>query len=81
MKWLLWKLLEWIDNNHGYSTPIQKRYKVGDRCKISMHVQSETKMLVGTPVVIVETGRHDYLVQELNIDYQYQVVVFQYELI
>lgn len=37
MKALLWKLLERLDNNHGYSTPLQKRFKVGDRCRISTH--------------------------------------------
>ena len=37
MKKVLWFLLNIVDDNWGYSTPLQKRFKVGDRVKISNH--------------------------------------------
>jgi hypothetical protein len=50
---LLWFLLSKVDNNWGYSTPLQKRFKVGDRVKISTH----SKLTVHTPATIIEIGR------------------------
>jgi hypothetical protein len=63
MKRLLWKLLEWFDSNHGYSTMIQKRFEIGESVRISMNKCNDTRYVVGEHVTIIETGRHDYLVQ------------------
>ncbi len=79
MKKILWKLLEWCDNNWGYTTPLQKRFNIGDKCKISTHKIQSTPLEVGNDVVIVETGRHDYLVRRVSDNTK--VVVYQYELI
>ena len=78
MKTILWKLLELFDNNWGYTTPIQKRFKHGDKCKISHFRTKYTPLEIGDEVVIVETGRHDYLVKRSD---GITVVVFQFELI
>ncbi len=67
MKKFLWKLLKFIDNNHGYTTPIQERFNIGDKCKISHHINTdEIPFKIGEEVVILETGRHDYLVADSN---------------
>ena len=76
MKEILWKLLGWFDDNHGYSTPIQKRFKVGDKVKVSIF-KVNADILVGEPVLIVETGRHDYLVQDSAGK---KSIVYQFEL-
>lgn len=76
MKNLLWKLLEKFDNNWGYSTPIQKRFKIGDKCKIRFCYEDHP-VKAGDVVTIIETGRHDYLVQ--NSEGQ-KFIVFQFEL-
>jgi|TARA_R110000851_G_scaffold47424_1_gene115038 hypothetical protein len=73
MKKLCWRLLEYLDDNWGYSTPLQKRFKVGDKVFISTH--SELK--AHTPVTIIEFGRHDYLVREESFE---QHIVYQFEL-
>jgi hypothetical protein len=73
---ILWFLLELFDNNHGYTTPLQKRYKPGDVCKISKFKTDEVHLNVGDPVVIVETGRHDYLIETKDGRF----VVYQFEL-
>lgn len=78
MKKILWKLLEWCDNNWGYSTPLQKRFESGQLCKISDHKRPTTKFEVGEVVFIVETGRHDYLIRNGMGE---QAIVYQYELI
>ena len=75
MKAFLWFLLELVDNNRGYSTPIQKRYNIGDVVKISGHHKGD--LPIHTPVTIVEFGRHDYLIEDHNRAYH---VVFQFEL-
>lgn len=76
MKNLLWKLLEIVDNNWGYTTPIQQRFKVGDKCKIHFCYEN-TGFTPGETVTIIETGRHDYLVRsESGI----QRCVYQFEL-
>lgn len=77
MKNILWKLLEWSDNNWGYSTPIQKRFNIGDKCRISQHKTNYNPFEVGEEVVIVETGRHDYLVRNNNLK---SAIVYQFEL-
>jgi hypothetical protein len=77
MKKILWKLLEMVDSNWGYTTPLQKRFQHGDKCKISHLKTTETKFNVGEIVFIIETGRHDYLVQ--NED-GVKGVVYQFEL-
>lgn len=77
MKKILWKLLEILDNNWGYSTSLQKRFKVGDKCKISNFKTKYTPLEIGDEVVIVEYSRHDYLVRRND---GITVVVFQFEL-
>lgn len=78
MKKILWLLLQFFDNNWGYSTPLQKRFNIGDKCKISKHKSKENEFEVGEEVVIVETGRHDYLIKnqrgKLAVVYQYELV-------
>lgn len=73
MKRLLWFLLSKVDSNWGYNTPLQKRFKVGDRVKISTH----SKLIAHTPATILETGRHDYLIEDDNL---VKHVVYQFEL-
>lgn len=73
MKKILWFLLSKFDSNWGYSTPLQKRFKVGDRVKISTH----SKLIAHTPATIVETGRHDYLIEDDTLQ---KYVVYQFEL-
>jgi len=77
MKKILWKLLEWSDNNWGYSTPLQKRFKIGDKCRISQHKTAYNPFDVSEEVVIIETGRHDYLVKNNNLE---TAIVYQFEL-
>ena len=73
MKKILWFLLSKVDSNWGYSTPLQKRFKVGDRVKISTH----SKLIAHTPATIIETGRHDYLIEDDNLQ---KYFVYQFEL-
>ena len=73
MKRILWFLLSKVDDNWGYSTPLQKRFKVGDRVKISTH----SKLIAHTPATIIETGRQDYLIEDDNL---VKHVVYQFEL-
>lgn len=73
---ILWFFTRLFDNNHGYSTVIQKRYKVGDVCRISKHKTNDVHLNVGDPVVIVENGRHDYLIETKDGRF----VVYQFEL-
>lgn len=73
MRKLLWFLLELVDDNWGYTTPLQKRFKVGDRVKISR----DSKLTTHTPATIIETGRHDYLIKDDN---NVLHVVYQFEL-
>lgn len=77
MKKLLWKLIELLDNNWGYSTPIQKRFNVGDKVKMSIHRKHDTAFNVGEEVTILETGRHDYLVVNKK---GIKSIVYQFEL-
>lgn len=77
MKKLLWKLIELLDNNWGYSTPLQKRFNIGDVVKISIHKKHDTTFKVGEEVKILETGRHDYLVSNLK---GIKAIVYQFEL-
>ena len=63
MKKLLWKLLEMVDNNHGYSTPLQKRFEIGEALRISSNKCKSTPYPTYEFVVVIETGRHDYLVE------------------
>ena len=76
MKKLLWKLLKLVDNNWGYSTPIQQRFKVGDKCRIHWFIEN-TGFTPGEIVTIIETGRHDYLVRNESGN---QICVYQFEL-
>ncbi len=77
MKRILWWLMELIDNNHGYSTPIQKRFRIGEKKKVSQFVLRQTALKHGETVTIIETGRHDYLVQSetgrKEIVYQFEI--------
>jgi len=76
MKKLLWFLLSKVDNNWGYSTPLQKRFKVGDRVKISTHSRL-IELIPHTQATIIETGRYDYLIEDDNL---VKHVVYQFEL-
>jgi len=78
MKKILWKLLSIVDNNWGYTTPLQKRFQINDKCKISIFKQICTKYSVGDEVTIIETGRHDYLVSDKN---GVKEIVLQIELV
>jgi len=73
MKNILWFLLNLVDNNRGYTTPLQKRFKIGDRVRISYH----SKLTTHTPATIVELGRHDYLIKDDNGEMH---VVYEFEL-
>ena len=73
---LLWKLLEYYDNNWGYTTPLQKRFEIGEFVRVSKFKTKECKFNVGDVVKILETGRHDYLISRNNI----LDVVYQFEL-
>jgi hypothetical protein len=77
MKKIIWKLLEMIDNNHGYSTPLQKRFKIGENVRISFAKLNDTSFTTGEIVTIIQTGRHDYLVKNLQGVKQ---CVYQFEL-
>ncbi len=77
MKKLLWKLITILDNNWGYSTPLQKRFNIGDTVKMSIHKKSDTVFNVSEQVTILETGRHDYLVVN---DKGVKAIVYQFEL-
>jgi len=78
MEKILWKLLEMIDNNHGYSTPLQKRFKIGENVRISLNKHNDTPYITGEIVTIIETGRHDYLVKNSK---GVKCCVYQFELI
>lgn len=75
---ILWKLLEIVDNNWGYYTPLQKRFKVNDKCKISSLKTQYTPLEIGDEVTVIETGRWDYLVRRAD---GITSVVFQFELV
>ena len=77
MKRILWKLLKIVDNNWGYTTPIQERFKIGDECKISRNKTKDIKFEIGEVVHVIETGRHDYLVCNNS---GVRDVVYQFEL-
>lgn len=62
MKKILWRLINFLDNNWGYSTPLQERFTIGENVTISKHKKEDTPFSIREKVTIVETGRHDYLV-------------------
>jgi len=77
MKKLIWFLLEMMCDNRGYSTPIQKRFKVGDKARISEH----SDLIFGVPITIIECARYDYLIEldngEKHIVYQFELQQFE----
>ena len=78
IKKLLWLILPLVDDNWGYTTPIQKRFKVGDKCFITYRPDTRIgDFPLATPVTIVEFGRHDYLVKnnqgKMQIVYQFEI--------
>lgn len=77
MKTIFWKLLKLFDSNYGYITPLQKRFKIGDECKISHNKTIDTKFEIGEIVYIIENARYDYLIQNNN---GMREVVYQFEL-
>lgn len=77
MKKIFWKLLSLFDSNKGYETPLQKRFNIGDKCKISPYKTNDNNLSVGDDVTVIENGRYDYLVQGKNS----KAVVYQFELI
>jgi hypothetical protein len=77
MKKLLWGLLKMFDNNWGYTTPLQERFKIGDKCRISNFKTKFTPLEIGDEVNVIETGRHDYLVRRND---GLTVVVYQFEI-
>lgn len=75
----MWKLLGLLISNHGYNTPIQKRFKVGDVVKTSTFCLEDGRKL--TPfmdVEIVETGRYDYVIRIMGSNIMH--IVYQFEL-
>jgi hypothetical protein len=76
MKKILWFLLSKVDDNYGYSTPLQKRFKVGDRVKIS-NILVHSELTPNTPATIIETKRYDYLIEDDNLK---KHIVYQFEL-
>lgn len=81
MKKILWFLLELFDNNHGFSTPIQKRFKVGDICQISDDYKwyDFSPFKPGEKVRIIETARHDYFIESIE-NSKKKEIVYQFEL-
>ena len=77
IKAILWKLLSWADDNWGYSTPLQKRFKPGDKKRISAYKLQDTQLEFREDVIILERGRHDYLVEN---EQGQKAVVYQFEL-
>lgn len=77
MKTFLWKMLNLLDDNWGYSSPLQQRFRKGDKCKISTYKTDETPFVPGSVVTIIENCRHDYLVMNEN---GVKCVVYQHEL-
>jgi hypothetical protein len=73
VKKILWTLLKMFDNNWGYSTPLQFRFKVGDRVKISTH----SDLIYNTPATVIEFGRYDYLIEDDNGE---RHIVYQFEI-
>lgn len=79
IKKLLWWLLAKLEGNHGYSTPIQKRFNVGDVVKINkaFALEATRKFIGGGEIVVEEIGRHDYLIKndmgERLVDYQFEL--------
>lgn len=78
MKKFLWFLLHAVDSNWGYTTPIQERFEIGHSVVISPFKLEHTSYVVGTKVTIIETGRHDYLVEDIN---GVKCIVYQFELV
>lgn len=67
-----------LDDNDGFYTPKQIRFKIGDKVKITQHKTEANKFEVGQEVTVVETARYDYLVSDetgkLGIVYQFEIV-------
>mgnify|MGYP003644057011 FL=1 len=76
MKNILWSLLYAIDNNWGYTTQLQRRFKVGDIVKITSNKTIENKFEVDSVAKIIETARHDYLIEQNGI----KIIVYQFEI-
>lgn len=85
MKKLLWFLLKKLDNNWGYSTPLQERFENGELCYINQNYfvnsmqrsQILHKFSLHEQVKILETGRHDYLVESTTTGKKECVFQFQ----
>jgi hypothetical protein len=75
MKNILWSLL-YADNNWGYTTQLQRRFKVGDIVKIAHNKTIENKFEVDSVAKIIETARHDYLIEQNGI----KIIVYQFEI-
>jgi hypothetical protein len=76
MKNILCSLLYAIDNNWGYTTQLQRRFKVGDIVKITSNKTIENKFEVDSVAKIIETARHDYLIEQNGI----KIIVYQFEI-
>lgn len=67
-----------LDDNDGFYTPKQIRFKLGDKVKITQHKTEANKFEVGQELIVVETARYDYLVSDengkLGIVYQFEIV-------
>lgn len=85
---LLWRLLELFDDNRGYSTQLCKRFTVGELCRVSDLISNESELKRNDVVKIVETSRHDYLVQKMvspgpkqeQFTFEGKYIVYQFEL-
>jgi len=73
---MIWTILKLFISNHGYSTPIQERFKVDEYVLPSPFCITEKIKGLG-PLVVLETGRHDYLIQDINLN---QHIVYQFEI-
>jgi ribosomal protein S17 len=77
MKNLLWFIVKIFIDNHGYDTPRQERFKIGERVQISKFRRHPMFNKVGEIVTIIETRRYDYLIENsLGI----RCILYQFEL-
>jgi len=75
---ILWWLLEKVDSNWGYTTPVQKRFKPGQKCKISNFQRiQDIRFQINSEVTVIEDARHDYLISNSMGEY---AIVYHFEL-
>lgn len=77
MKNLLYWIISLLDSNRGYATQTQKRFKKGDKVTITALKLPDTPYPLGEEVTIIEYGRYDYLVKDID---GVRHVVYQFEI-